>query len=154
MGEAENEKREEAMTAVQTRTTLITISWDKDEEQRVVHGFSRALAKHISKEFDTAEVRVQIFAPPERGNYYWTDEQILSAIRSFHFQHGRVPTSKEWDLPDETASRPAKRTVTRRFGSSWPNAIEEAGFPRPARGGDMSLLNQLFVNQMAEGRKE
>lgn len=54
-----------------------------------------------------------------------TVDQILDAIRAFAAEHGRPPLAREWTGPGSA------QLVANRCGS-WAQALEAAGFPRPA----------------------
>lgn len=62
----------------------------------------------------------------------WERDDILDAIRRWDTDYGHPPTSTEWMR--RVDGYPTTTTVATRFGS-WANAVEQAGFPRPARGG-------------------
>lgn len=62
----------------------------------------------------------------------WDRDDILDAIRRWDAEYGHPPTSTEWMR--RVDGYPTTTTVASRFGS-WANAIEQAGFPRPTRGG-------------------
>lgn len=58
----------------------------------------------------------------------YTKEQIVEAIKGFHEEHGRAPTSNDMRYP-----LPARTTCAARFGS-WRKALAAAGL-KPIRGG-------------------
>lgn len=62
----------------------------------------------------------------------WENGDILAAIRRWESEYGHPPTSTEWMR--RVDGYPTTATVKARFGS-WADAIEQAGFPRPTRGG-------------------
>lgn len=62
----------------------------------------------------------------------WDKADITAAIQRWHGEYGHPPTSTEWMR--RVDGYPTTTTVAARFGS-WANAIEQAGFPRPTRGG-------------------
>ena len=51
-------------------------------------------------------------------------DQVLSALRRWHRQHGYVPTQREWD-ESAGGSRPWSRTIQRRWGwhAVWAEAL-------------------------------
>lgn len=63
----------------------------------------------------------------------WKPAAILAAIHGFTAEHGRPPLSTEWLTGPRDPRYPSTATVQSEFGS-WSNAIEAAGFPRPAVG--------------------
>lgn len=71
---------------------------------------------------------------------YWTAERVLNAIRRFAALHGRPPTSREWTRVDRANGYPVFSSVYANSASpnapfpKWADAIEAAGFPRPASG--------------------
>lgn len=69
----------------------------------------------------------------ENGNgNRWTRAAIIEAIQRWARDHGGLPpTTGEWKFGGE--DHPSYGVVKRVCGS-WPDAIEEAGFPRPCRG--------------------
>ena len=62
----------------------------------------------------------------QHDNRYWTPETIVKAIRRFHRENGRVPTSKEWHEAS-SSDFPPTSIVLREFGR-WKDAIRAAGF--------------------------
>jgi hypothetical protein len=62
----------------------------------------------------------------------WTADEVLDAIRRWAVDHGQPPTSDDWT--PRVDGYPSAATAARRFGS-WAEAVERAGFDRPARGG-------------------
>lgn len=62
----------------------------------------------------------------------WTFPEIVEAIREHARAHeDRPPTTEEWRYAGE--GHPTYSRVVRVCGS-WPDAIEQAGYPRPRRG--------------------
>lgn len=70
-------------------------------------------------------------AQQRRRRQPWTREQVIDAIRRWAAEHGAPPISKDWQhwSPD----RPTHDVARARCGS-WADAIEAAGYPRPAPG--------------------
>jgi transposase len=70
----------------------------------------------------------------------WTAEAVIEAIQRWAAEHGRPPRSTDWIRAGEDGSHPAFGSVYRTRAhphspfSSWADAIEAAGFPRPAAG--------------------
>jgi hypothetical protein len=63
----------------------------------------------------------------------WTPDAIVDAIHRFAAEHGRQPTSTEWQSDIRGDGYPATETVLDVFGS-WAAGVEAAGFERPRRG--------------------
>jgi hypothetical protein len=66
-----------------------------------------------------------------RGVPRWTREKVISAIQAWAAEHGRPPQQRE---ATGASSLPNASSVREHCGS-WADAIEQAGFPRPGRGG-------------------
>jgi len=68
----------------------------------------------------------------------WTRETVIAAIQEWAREHGGLPpTATEWQRRSRGQRYPAAGTVYgKRSGlfDSWADAIEAAGFPRPAIG--------------------
>ena len=74
----------------------------------------------------------------------WTEEAVVDAIRRFAAIHGRPPSSEEWIKADPENGYPPRSAVYGNGGKGkghwmqpfrkWGDAIEAAGFPRPAVG--------------------
>jgi hypothetical protein len=63
----------------------------------------------------------------------WTREQVLVAIRAWGADHdGTPPTRRDWHLKGD--GHPNDYTVRNTLGSTWAEAIEQAGFEKPTRG--------------------
>lgn len=69
----------------------------------------------------------------------WSKEEILATIQRWNVEYGAPPTSNEWTK--SIIGYPTCSTVIKWFGS-WAEAIEQAGFPRPVRGGQASKGQQ------------
>lgn len=76
----------------------------------------------------------------ERSLKFWTRERVIDAIQRFAAEHGRPPKATEWNIAHSDDDYPASSSVyvtptnpTSPF-ASWADAIEAAGFPRPAVG--------------------
>jgi hypothetical protein len=57
------------------------------------------------------------------GNLLVSDEQVLEALRSYHAQHGEIPTTTAWKRERLT---PSLHAISRHF-ASWDAAITAAG---------------------------
>lgn len=74
------------------------------------------------------------------GRLLWTREVIIEAIQRWAREHGgRPPTTLDWKKPDPANGYPSSRAVAgrgrrKRAFVSWCDAIEAAGFERPAVG--------------------
>jgi hypothetical protein len=62
-------------------------------------------------------------AGAEPARRFWTEGQILEAMRRWRADHGRLPTSVEWSRSG--ADHPHATTVRQRFGS-WARAASAA----------------------------
>lgn len=144
------------------RKTILTINWDPAVPAELVHEFSRARAEELSEAMPGIEqVRMQVIGPPRTASKKsgpktsktnadkrpkrYTNEEIIQAIQGFHAKNNRPPTHDDWIAAAD--GRPTANTIGNRFGS-WANAIEAAGFPRPASGGRNSLLSEIFAKEM------
>lgn len=58
------------------------------------------------------------------GRHFWTEDEILKAVRSYTKRNGSVPTAGEWRKT--AAGRPNRQTVVRKFGS-WNKMLIAAG---------------------------
>lgn len=61
----------------------------------------------------------------------WTADTVVAAIRDWGAKHGRPPMQRDANGDPSLPSA----SVARSACGSWANAVEEAGFPRPQRGG-------------------
>jgi repressor LexA len=70
----------------------------------------------------------------------WTRENIIEAIRLWASEHGQPPGARDWNQGKQGPRFPATMSVYRSGGSlsqpfsSWAEAIEAAGFPKPRIG--------------------
>lgn len=68
---------------------------------------------------------------------HWTPERIIAAIQRFAREHGRPPTSTDWNHARRQDGYPATTRVYQSqtnqapLFASWADAIVAAGFPRP-----------------------
>lgn len=79
----------------------------------------------------------------QRQAKFWTRERVIDAIQRFAAVHGRPPFAREWLASKQFrgGEYPAATSVYRAGSQhstspfvSWADAIEAAGFPRPAVG--------------------
>jgi hypothetical protein len=63
------------------------------------------------------------------GDERWTPEQIIDALQTWGYAHGRSPHAVEWTSAGR--EHPAYRTVISRLGS-WPAALKAAGLTAAA----------------------
>ena len=70
--------------------------------------------------------------PEAPANGKWTREASIEAIKAWAAANGAPPTTTEWLKRGDT--HPDRNQVAWLFGN-FGNAIVEAGFPRPTRGG-------------------
>jgi len=91
----------------------------------------------------------------------WPASRVLDAIRTWAAEHDGPPTSSQWNVRHE--GFPTYREVIAACGS-WPDAIEQAGFPRPQQGGDRGtggrpktwtrerIVTQMVAHHVSTGR--
>lgn len=78
-----------------------------------------------------AQMDARVVPISKARRHAWSQDSVILAIRAFHRDTGRPPTTADWRF--KGAGHPTSVTVHRLFGS-WANAIEQAGFARPTRG--------------------
>ena len=65
-------------------------------------------------------------AKPGGHPLYWTKERVIEAVKAWHAEHGKAPTSDEWTRA--APEHPSRRTVDRRFGT-WNAGMLASGMP-------------------------
>lgn len=65
------------------------------------------------------------FTPPDDFDVHNTGNELVGYLQSYHLEHGRTPTLKEWDAR-RPAGAPGSKSYRSRFGS-WNAAMEAAG---------------------------
>lgn len=90
----------------------------------------RHLAKAIRRHFGSWEAGLQATGIEPQPRRRWTDKEILTLLRTWANEHGRLPLAKDWRDGDPRAARPSARIVQHRFGS-WHTALEAAGLAEP-----------------------
>lgn len=60
----------------------------------------------------------------------WTRGQMTTALRTWAAEHGRPPTSRDWQSPDRSGSRPTTERIRREFGT-WSAALAAAKLQTP-----------------------
>lgn len=109
------------------------------EERRAAH---RRGTGHQPMGSDEQRGAVREILRDRVGEFPWTEERIIAAIKRWHRRTGRAPSYRDWHKPtgvgpflvsSRTASRPSTGTVRKVFGS-WSAAMEAAGMTPLPRG--------------------
>lgn len=77
----------------------------------------------------------------------WTQDRIIDALRSWHNDHDRVPSPRDWTRA--TTEHPHTSAVYKRFGS-WLAALEAAGLPTTI----MRWTDTLIIAAMRDWARE
>lgn len=76
---------------------------------------------------DRRKRRTTVVSISAASRHAWTEESIVLAMRAWHRDTGKPPTSTAWSK--SAPGRPTAQTVIRIFGS-WTVGLEAAGFSR------------------------
>jgi hypothetical protein len=85
-----------------------------------------------------------------RLHRWWSEREIVDALREWAEEHGRSPKLADWHFSDP--SRPTSHTVRRRLGS-WNKALRRAGLEPAPRVSHYQSRAQEIHRERAPGRK-